>query len=407
MGGMDAWGADPWGADPWGGKGGMKGIDPWMIMAMKAKGKGKGADAWGMGPYGMMGGGGAWGAAKGGGIPAYGGGGGKKAAAESWDEGPTGEPPTTHWMEFGPDSSFVAAGMPSSGPALLYDKAKSHFQSAHHILAECITEIASDVTITHDEEWQQFPEAGPMFKELTGEENCCAIAYSTEHGKFGIGFHAGKKGRESGAKLALALAIATANPEVDKRCRSYFPEYKELVDGPGPKKQKGKKQKNQEAWGQTAAAAPAAGAGGAVPAIVFITLEDGSALVQQGLPAYGPAILYEKALNKSFSEAAGVLEQLAPGAEVEVQHDPDWNLFPEVAAAMTAAGIPEDCYCIAVCSSLGKWGVGVGSGWKTRETASKLSLAAALAGDLPESMAELAGAFPSFGKVLANAGIMT
>merc|ERR1711953_908487 len=84
------------------------------------------------------------------------------------------------------------------------------------------------VTIEHDEEWTAYPEVGPMGKQMTGEENCFAVAICMQHQVWGVGFAAGKKGREAAAKLALAISIASANPSLEAKIRNSYPEYSSI-----------------------------------------------------------------------------------------------------------------------------------------------------------------------------------
>merc|ERR1711924_501167 len=89
--------------------------------------------------------------------------------------------------------------------------------------------------------------------------------------------------------------------------------------------------------------------------------------------------------------------------EVQIQHDPDWQIFPEVGEALRMGSVEDNCFCVAKCARQGKWAVGVGNGWKTREAAAKLAMALVLAvgGD---KMEELSMHYPEFGALVRSAG---
>eukprot|EP00930_Biecheleria_cincta_P039238 TRINITY_DN26997_c0_g1_i1.p1 TRINITY_DN26997_c0_g1~~TRINITY_DN26997_c0_g1_i1.p1 ORF type:complete len:772 (-),score=139.95 TRINITY_DN26997_c0_g1_i1:156-2471(-) len=206
--------------------------------------------------------------------PAYGGGsrdayGVGQATSSGRGSASVGIPKVT-WLSFGPDMSLVGEGMPDTAPMILYDKQQSIFQSASYMISDLVTDM-SDVQIHHDEDWKQWPMVGEEYKEQTGEENCFAIATSTEHNKWAAGFHAGKKGRETAAKLALAVAIA-AGTELEEKLYRNYPEFRTLLDEGGstpaastPASQGGVKRKADTAFdafspdpAQSAGAAPGA-----------------------------------------------------------------------------------------------------------------------------------------------------
>jgi len=402
-----------WGKDAWGGKGGDWGkggggkwgkgggewdMDPWTMMAMM---KGKGGGKWGAFGGGGGGGGGAWG---------KGGGGG-----DDWGPAkPDGGTPNVHWLTT--DSSFplVQEGLPETAPAILYDKSQSLFQSAHHVLSEVVEDVGEQVVITHDEDWQQFPGIGEQFKELSREENCFAIACSKEHGKWAAGFHSGKKGRESAAKLALAIAIAAGTEDEAKLIRNKdYPGIKKLFSGEvtlddapeadePPAKKKRKAAPAEEADDTAATESTPGGA----PVVTFFTVPEESNICVQGYPTTAPAMEHSKAHAHTFGSAGKLLKALLGEIEPEIHHDPEWTEFPEVAEALKTVGIDDNCYALGLCPTLGKWGVGVASGWKNRELAVRMALAVAVASEVPGTIDDVIQEYPDFYQILAGAGMV-
>lgn len=109
-----------------------------------------------------------------------------------------------------------------------------------------------------------------------------------------------------------------------------------------------------------------------------------SSLTALGLPAQAPCCTYVKG-DQTFSDSNHIVSELVCGGEVTslskvvtIHHDADWTNFPEVGRAIKASGTEPDCFAIATCESLGKWGVGIAPGWKGREMAARVALAVAI-----------------------------
>merc|ERR550532_3133066 len=62
-----------------------------------------------------------------------------------------------HWITLTQPSQITMEGFPPQAPALIYDKAATIFSLAHHILQELVGDIAAQVQIIHDPDWEQFP----------------------------------------------------------------------------------------------------------------------------------------------------------------------------------------------------------------------------------------------------------
>lgn len=136
------------------------------------------------------------------------------------------------------------------------------------------------------------------------------------------------------------------------------------------------------------------------PPILDITVGLDSKLVAAGFPPNAPAITFEKGMEV-FSSSAHIVGDLCEDAVIE--HDADWEQYPEVAQAVKEAGGAEDCIAVAKSPSNLKWGVGLASGWQGRERAAKVALSVALARGTPQ-LARVAKNYPEFGAMCAANG---
>lgn len=102
-----------------------------------------------------------------------------------------------------------------------------------------------------------------------------------------------------------------------------------------------------------------------------------SLIVQQGLLASGPAVEWAKD-QPIFNSVVHLLNKLLVQDAAQVEHDADWEKYPDIGRAWQNAAGEEQCFAVAFCPSLGLWGVGVAQGWKGREQAAKLALAMAV-----------------------------
>lgn len=132
------------------------------------------------------------------------------------------------------------------------------------------------------------------------------------------------------------------------------------------------------------------------PSAIWITLDDDSPFVLDGMTPVGPVVSFSSELQPLMSSSHDLLSRFLGDLEqVTLTEDADWQLFPEVGAAIKAAGGEELSMCMAQTVDPALWAVGLGSKWKAREQAARLSLALALAAatGLPTG---LEGAYPAF-----------
>jgi len=324
---------------------------------------------------------------------------------------------------------LVQEGLPESGPAIVYDKSEEIFQSAGKMLAELIGDLAKSVQIHHDPDWEQFPDAGEALRQTSGDEHCFALATVADYKTWAIGAAPGWKNRETAVKLALCVAIAVGTDMYDALAESY-PEFQRmcagagLVEAPRTNGQGNHVQpRSANAWltdvvqqyDETHSAEDSAGSAwdngveptGPPPPIHWVKVGPNSRIMQEGYPADGPAITHNKTYQDSFRNAHHILIDLVGDLnEVQFTHDPDWDKFPEIVPAIRASGVEENCFCLASCPIMAKWGLGFACGWKARETASKLALSVAVAADHPK-LQEVIASYPEFGVVCSSTGIAT
>lgn len=116
--------------------------------------------------------------------------------------------------------------------------------------------------------------------------------------------------------------------------------------------------------------------------VLWVDLLGPTSLASMNLPTRAPCVAYSKE-DPTFSDGRPhqlLSDVIDDPKKVAFHHDADWETFPEVGQAIRNAGYqaPEFCYCIATCESLSKWAIGIGSGWKGRESAAKVAMAVAL-----------------------------
>lgn len=66
----------------------------------------------------------------------------------------------------------------------------------------------TEIGLTHDTDWTQFPDVGEALRKAGIAENCYAIGVCPSYFVWGIGVAASWKNREIAAKLAICLAVA-------------------------------------------------------------------------------------------------------------------------------------------------------------------------------------------------------
>jgi len=376
------------------------------------------------------------------------------------------------WLNMGQDCGLVQQGMPRRAPAAIYQKGDTIFSSSAFILGDIFGDnVGTEVEIIHDADWVQFPEIGQALKKK-GHEDCFAVAVCPSRGRWAIGVSSGWKGRESAAKLAISVAVASDDPALAAKLSRTYPEFRSLCGNSGHGKGGGsfggKGKGGGAGFGGFAAGGFAAGPSSAgapksranyggggygggysragygqvsygapmqamyspeeppqkaaprtpqqkgqnarsnsstnAPKTHWLTIGPDSKLMLEGLPETGPAISHDKAFQEFFSNAGGVLAELDPEG-VNIEHDADWQVFPEVGEAIKQAGAEENCYAVAMSASHGVWGAGIGAGWKARENSSKLALAVAVA-QASGRVEEMCGQHPEFAAVCAAAGLI-
>merc|ERR1711924_17673 len=142
-----------------------------------------------------------------------------------------------------------------------------------------------------------------------------------------------------------------------------------------------------------------------IPPVLAVVIPETSPIVLHGYLCEAPCITYDKTFNNIFQDAGRILKCLLGDMQCEVIHDADWQQYPEVAKSLQPSGIKEDCFAVAICPPLCRWGLGIAGSWKNRESAARLSLAVAVALEAPHFEYAFSQ-YPAFHEVCVNTGIM-
>lgn len=144
------------------------------------------------------------------------------------------------------------------------------------------------------------------------------------------------------------------------------------------------------------------------PRVLTLELTQESQLTSQGFPPEAPAIAHDKSMTV-FRSAHSILCEVVGdiSTEVEMHHDTEWDIFPEIGEAIQRAGGEELCFSVVTCPNHGKWAVGIAAGKKGREVAGKLALAFSLLVDRePADLEIFCKNYPEFRAMLAEAGLL-
>jgi len=341
------------------------------------------------------------------------------------------------WIELEATAPLIAEqDLPSLAPALCHSsELQGLMSSAQHILSEIWPDDATQVTMQHDPNWEEFPEVGEALKAAGLEEQCFVLATCTSLSKWAIGLGGKWKNREQAARLALCVALA-ANLEDFSGLVASYPEFTEFCEKSGivtdnagaaepplvkakPRQGRAKgKDPADAAWTEEAppavsskkaksakaksdGAAPAAAAATAVGGVqlprdmpLWIACDDGSEVtndaVLDGLQTSALALCTDNSQKGLYSNADAALAHILSVGPEEVAEDgtdtlityhddANWEKFPLVGAALKTLAEKEECLCVAVCVSRGLWAAGVGMKGRNRYSAAKIALAAQLA----------------------------
>jgi hypothetical protein len=355
---------------------------------------------------------------------------GKKSKAKAQDDeeegdAPKNPTPVVHIVTLTEESTLTAEGFPGEAPALCYDKASYAFSEAHNCLSELVGDIQSEVVFTHDADGDKFPEINEAIRESLGQTWCFCIAQCASAGKWGLGLAGGWKAREVAAKLALAVAICAEGGENLDQMAASYPEFGQMCANAGfvpsggfvPKapeeREAPPKKKKKGAVVEEAELEEMGGLGGisGKPKLprnqpFWLHLPAAPAVLIDGMPAETLMLFGEEGQRKAlYSHVDKFLAEFVESIETDIEFvdDPNWENFPEVAAALEEYKV-EDCLHIAVCGSAGVWAAGVGRKWKTRNSAAKVALGTVLALQLADSgTGPDMTAFPEFSKFIEEA----
>jgi len=136
--------------------------------------------------------------------------------------------PPVAWLRLAPECPLVQEGYPDIAPALLHDASiQDLMSSANNILWDLAPDSSSDVILTHDPEWTDFPEVGEALRVAGYEEVSLCIATCATQGKWAVGLCNRQKHRTQAARLALCVALAANADNLAEVC-SKHPGFAEL-----------------------------------------------------------------------------------------------------------------------------------------------------------------------------------
>uniref|UniRef100_A0A7S1EWI5 Uncharacterized protein n=1 Tax=Noctiluca scintillans TaxID=2966 RepID=A0A7S1EWI5_NOCSC len=311
--------------------------------------------------------------------------------------------PSLFWLE---TEAPPEEGLPRTGPALYHNESmKSLVSTAHSILSEFV-DIESQVVLFHDHDWSELPLVCKGLRAAGGEEVAICLAVCVSRKVWAVGLAGKQKVRVNTARLALAVALAWNGDCAHVALR--WPEFANLCSAAGVHFEAGPADTRGTSGHGTWRGHPSFGAkttpstqAVSVPRVPALPVETAPTVDTSEIevwwieipeeswpvPLAGvtsrDAVIIAHSTNTGLSElqqsASLLLRELVEDtSHVTFHHDCSWDSFPSVGAALRSAGGKEESLCVAVCEKFDLWAVGLGSKWKTRQTAAKLSLCVAI-----------------------------
>lgn len=276
----------------------------------------------------------------------------------------------------------------------------------------------AQVDIFDDAGWEMFPQVGNALRRAGGQEQCMSIAICPELGKWGVGLAGRKKLRENVARLALCVAIAPNSPSFSSMVANY-PEFGDFCASQAaqaavpsaPTFVPVGQPQNCLSWSRGAedvvrSEEPMA-TDGTSQGTLWIQLTESMPFLLRELCHDAPCVCisWDVKFQSLQSCAHGLLGDLVGdlASQVQFHHDCDWSIFPQIGKALVHAGAGEQSICVAICPEIGKWAVGLGGKWKTRESAAKLALCIAVGPSTPNYNL-ITAQWPEFGAICQEAG---
>lgn len=332
-----------------------------------------------------------------------------------------GEP--VRWITIGEDSQLMQQGYKAMAPCVVHSPAAAGVMaSVTYILHDLLgDDAASEIMLNHDPDWTVFPEVGDALKAAGMEETCYCLAICASQGQWAVGMGGQWKKREQATRLALAIALA-ANAESLSGLAAKYPDFIAMCQGAGvdiqdegdaggkgpppmldslpagytPSKKRRKAAWKDEEAGESPAAPQASnGVEDSLPRDkpfwVQLPSTEATPVQLEGLPSEALAVSTDGGRKGLYShvEAALALVIGESGDVIEYVDDANWDVLPEVGAALKLICKKEECMTVAICAARGLWAVGVGMKGKQRYATSKLAIATSLALQLLDAQTEL------------------
>lgn len=286
----------------------------------------------------------------------------------------------------------LLSGLSTQGIALAMDnkKPKGLFREAEPLLEELVSSPQKSIQFIHDDDWVSFPR-GLKFPAVglalrkagrwkVDEELSYCVAICSCPRIWAVGISSKWANRLTAAKLAIALTLAHKVSNFDTLCIRY-PELREsckpIADEPECTPEPDWKADKEDGESN----GPLNRFPRDSPMWIKLPEDKPRPPCLDDLPGKTIAVCADNNQRALYSQLNTVLELLIrnPADQVSYHDDVYGDKFPAAGAAIKQIAKEEASLTIAVCSSLGAWGVGIGTEGLSRFDAAKLSLASVLA----------------------------
>jgi len=126
-------------------------------------------------------------------------------------------------------SRLVQSGLPYTGIGLVWTKKFGWFYYNAERIVNDVLEKPDQITLQDDPNWTKMPEIGRAMKAQGIEENNYCIAISNDPYCWGLGLSGSPTGRETAAKMALAIRVMVALGRTEELQKKY-PELQNAIN---------------------------------------------------------------------------------------------------------------------------------------------------------------------------------
>lgn len=289
--------------------------------------------------------------------------------------------------------------LPREAPALPFtvgEKFKRWHCTAQRILADTVGYAETEEVFYDDPEFRDFPQVAEALRYAGAGPTCYSIATCPKHGKWAVGLGDTRMNRFVAAEIALCMAVTWETehlqdlvgelPEIAAQCDRM------RSDPTGERRRNGQGQEPR-----------------AADLLIHLPSDEAVPMVLTALPKEAIALSFNldgraRALEAS---AQDLLEAIVGDveAQVEIHHDPECAIFPQVGKAVLQGGYDDQRLCLAICPHFGRWAVGLADTRESRENMSKVALGVTLAWHA-QSLDDLVARWPAFGPLCIDTGMV-